>query len=65
MFRNNFIAGTHLIKLCDQSQSNLFKQPKFFSPIADILVSTLFVIFVDFVAKKVQYLLSSRFIVLE
>ena len=52
MFRNNFIAGTHLIKLCDQSQSNLFKQPKFFSPIADILVSTLFIIFVGFVAKS-------------
>jgi hypothetical protein len=58
MFRNNFIAGTHLIKLCDQSQSNLFKQPKFFCPIADILVSTLVVIFVDIVAKEVQLLKS-------
>ena len=54
MFRNNFIAGTHLIKLCDQSQSNLFKQSKFFSPIADIQVSTLVVIFVGktFCGKK-------------
>jgi hypothetical protein len=51
MFRNNFIAGTHLIKLCDQSQSNLFKQPKFFSSMADILVSTLVEIFVHFMAK--------------
>ncbi len=38
MFRNNFMAGTHHIKLGDQSQSNLFKQPNFFSSIADIEV---------------------------
>jgi hypothetical protein len=55
MFRNNFIAGTHLIKLCDQSQSNLFKQPKFFSSMADIQVSTLVVIFVHFMAKHFRH----------
>ncbi len=38
MFRNNFIAGTHHIKAGDQSQSNLFKQAKFFCSIADIHV---------------------------
>ena len=52
MFRNNFIAGTHLIKLCEQSQSNLFKPPKFFGVIADIQVSTLDVIFVDVASKN-------------
>jgi hypothetical protein len=55
MLRNNFIAGTHLIKLCDQSQSNLFKQPKFFSRIADIQVSSLGEVFVDFVAKHFRH----------
>jgi hypothetical protein len=48
MFRNNFIAGTHHIKLCDRSQSNLVIHPKFFSAIADIQVSTLVVLFVDY-----------------
>jgi hypothetical protein len=52
MLRNNFIAAIHHIKSEDQSQSNLFKQAKFFFSTADIQVSTLGARFVVFVIKR-------------